>query len=141
LPEWQFSQAGNNKATQLVVADDSSDHSSFSRRMESSYPTAEKLVMTQEPLYQESSRRNRKLIIRSLVAACLLLGGVVIGLAISYSRQQNSNKDLENLVKSIQEREKKSQLPQAVTKPNPAPQVQKRKKEKSKRKVKDQKNR
>src|SRR5215471_15717077 len=82
---------------------------SFSQRIE---PTA----LLKEETTREKS--NRKLIIRSLVAACLVLGGVIIGLAISYNRQQTNKQDLERLVKSIEDREKRNQQG-TITKTNP----------------------
>ncbi len=47
---------------------------------------------------------------RSIAAACLLLGGVIIGLVISNNRQQKDSAALDQLVKQIQERDKKNQL-------------------------------
>jgi hypothetical protein len=60
------------------------------------------------------SRRNRrnihggKLVMQGLVAACLILGGIVIGLLIS-NRELKQQQDLDNIVKQIQEREKAKQ--------------------------------
>lgn len=47
-----------------------------------------------------------KLAVRAIIAACLLLGGVVIGLVISYYNQKSSARDLDALVKQIQDRDK-----------------------------------
>lgn len=54
--------------------------------------------------------RSRARIMTGLVAACLLLFGVVIGLAISNYRQSTQSKALEDLVRNIQEREKNKQV-------------------------------
>lgn len=51
----------------------------------------------------------------SLVAACLLLFGVIIGLYINNNKQQSQNKALEDLVKQIQERELSRQASAPVT--------------------------
>lgn len=51
----------------------------------------------------------------SLVAACLLLFGVIIGLYINNNKQQSQNKVLEDLVKQIQERELNRQTSAPVT--------------------------
>lgn len=44
---------------------------------------------------------------RAMLATALLLGGVVIGLVISYYNQKSSARDLDALVKQIQDREKR----------------------------------
>lgn len=51
----------------------------------------------------------------SLIAACLLLFGVIIGLYINNNKQQSQNKALEDLVKQIQEREISRQTSAPVT--------------------------
>lgn len=51
----------------------------------------------------------------SLVAACLLLFGVIIGLYINNNKQQSQNKVLEDLVKQIQERDLNRQTSPPVT--------------------------
>jgi hypothetical protein len=66
---------------------------------------SDRIVTTPLPV----KKGNSKFFVRSLVAACLILAGVVIGLAISYTFQQKNKKDLEKLVSQIQEREKASQ--------------------------------
>jgi len=53
--------------------------------------------------------RSRGRLMTGLIAACLLLFGVVIGLAISNYRQSSQSKALEDLVRNIQEREKNKQ--------------------------------
>lgn len=53
---------------------------------------------------------NSKLLMRSIVAACLVLGGIIIGLVISNSRHQKNSEALDQIVKKIQEREKRMQL-------------------------------
>ncbi len=52
---------------------------------------------------------NHKLVMRSIAAACLLLGGVIIGLIISNSRNQRDSAALDQMVKQIQERDRKNQ--------------------------------
>lgn len=66
----------------------------------------------QETLASVHLHRNSssKLLMRSIVAACLVLGGIIIGLAISNSRQQKNQAALDQLVKQIQERERRNQL-------------------------------
>lgn len=51
----------------------------------------------------------------SLVAACLLLSGVIIGLYINNKNQQTQNQKLEDLVKQIQQREINRQTAAPVT--------------------------
>ncbi|MDF2187874.1 hypothetical protein [Paraflavitalea sp. CAU 1676] len=58
---------------------------------------------------------NNKLVMRSIAAACLLLAGVIIGLVISNSRQQQDNAALDQLVRQIQERDRqKRELAQNI---------------------------
>ena len=57
----------------------------------------------------KKSRDTRKLVVRGLVAVCLVLGGIVIGLAISHSNNRSGNNELEKLVKQIQERQQAGQ--------------------------------
>lgn len=51
-------------------------------------------------------KKSNKTFMRLLVAACLILGGIVIGLAISNQLSKSDRKDLEALVNQIREREK-----------------------------------
>jgi hypothetical protein len=53
---------------------------------------------------------NQNAAIMIMGAVCLLLGGIIIGLAISNSKKESA-KELNNLVRQIQEREKLKQLP------------------------------
>lgn len=50
---------------------------------------------------------SNKLVMRSIAAACLLLVGVIIGLMISNNSQRRDNEALDQLVKQIQERDRK----------------------------------
>ena len=58
-------------------------------------------------LHAKKERGTSKLAVRAIIAACLLLGGVVIGLVISYYNQKSSSRDLDALVQQIQDREKR----------------------------------
>lgn len=60
------------------------------------------------PVVKHSGNRNR-ILLGSMAAACLLLVGVIIGLVISNSRQQQDNAAIGKLVLQIQERDKKKQ--------------------------------
>lgn len=53
-------------------------------------------------------RSGNKWLMRSITAACLLLVGVIIGLVISNSSQQRDNAALDQLVKQLQERDRKN---------------------------------
>lgn len=77
----------------------------FSEIVEQHHPRQEE-TLAPVPL----RRSNNKLLMRSIVAACLVLGGIIIGLVISNSRQQNNNAALDEIVRKIQEREKRLQL-------------------------------
>jgi hypothetical protein len=74
------------------------------------------IVEQHRPLQEETlapahlRNSNNKLLMRSIVAACLVLGGIIIGLVISNSRQQKNNAALDEIVRKIQEREKRLQL-------------------------------
>lgn len=59
-----------------------------------------------ERLHPKRKTRSMRPLMLGLVAACILLFGVIIGLYISNMRQQSQNQDLENLVKQIQERDR-----------------------------------
>lgn len=51
-----------------------------------------------------------KLLLRGIIAACFLLGGVVIGIAITYNSQRSGNQaKLDRLVQQLHEREKQQQ--------------------------------
>lgn len=77
----------------------------FSEIVEQHHPQHQE---TLAPAHLRSS--NNKLLMRSIVAACLVLGGIIIGLVISNSRQQKNNAALDEVVRKIQEREKRIQL-------------------------------
>jgi hypothetical protein len=84
---------GAGSFTEQVAAD---YYSQYEERMPAMAPAPRRRMMT------------GKLVMRSLVAACLILGGIVIGLAIS-NRQLKQQQNLDSLVKQIQEREKARQ--------------------------------
>ncbi|NII26865.1 DUF4339 domain-containing protein [Pseudoflavitalea sp. X16] len=77
----------------------------FSEIVEKHYPQQEE---TLAPVIKQSNKSNR-ILMRSIAAACLVLGGIIIGLVISNSRQQKNNAELDLLVKQIQEREKRKE--------------------------------
>jgi len=61
------------------------------------------------PMRNQSGRKHL-LLMRSIVAACLLLGGIVIGMALTYSKSGSENqKALDQLVQRLQEREAQRQ--------------------------------
>lgn len=63
-------------------------------------------------------RNNRKqvMLMRGIVAACLLLGGIVIGMALTYSNNRSSSQQaLDQLVQRLQEREAQRQANTAGT--------------------------
>jgi hypothetical protein len=72
--------------------------------------TSDKDLYTQlqenERLRPKRKTRSMRPVMLGLVAACILLFGVIIGLYISNMRQQSENQDLENMVKRIQERDR-----------------------------------
>lgn len=95
------SAAANLAATQETPA------AIFSEIVDRTYPRQEeKLARNLQP-----GTNNHRLLMRSIAAACLLLGGVIIGLVISNNRQQKNSAALDQLVKQIQQRDKKNQLP------------------------------
>ncbi len=92
----------DNKAT---VTQATTPVAGFSKIVEQHRPQQQE---TLAPAHLRSN--NRKLLMRSIVAACLVLGGVIIGLMISNSRHQKNSEALDQIVKKIQEREKRLQL-------------------------------
>jgi hypothetical protein len=59
---------------------------------------------------RNQSERKRLLFMRSIVAACLLLGGIVIGMALNYGKGGSANQQvLDQLVQRLQEREAQRQ--------------------------------
>lgn len=78
----------------------------FSEIVEKNHPRREE---TLAPIVPRGANK-QKIVMRSIAAACLLLGGVIIGLVISNSRQQKESAALDQLVKQIQERDKRNQL-------------------------------
>ncbi len=59
---------------------------------------------------RNQQERKRLLFMRSIVAACLLLGGIVIGMALNYSKSGTANQEvLDQLVQRLQEREAQRQ--------------------------------
>jgi hypothetical protein len=100
--EMAANPATTNKAVATQVA---TPVPGFSEIVEQHHPQQEE---TLAPAHLRSS--NNKLLMRSIVAACLVLGGIIIGLVISNSRQQKNNAALDEIVRKIQEREKRIQL-------------------------------
>lgn len=94
--------AVDNKATATPTT---TPVAGFSAIVEQHHPQRQE---TLAPAHLRSN--NRKLLMRSIVAACLVLGGVIIGLMISNSRHQKNSEALDQIVKKIQEREKRLQL-------------------------------
>ncbi len=82
---------------------------SFSTLVGQSYNQQNKTTATL-PL-RKPARDNYKLLMRGLVAACLILGGVVIGIAITYNRQHSDNQaNLDKLVQQLQNKENTGQV-------------------------------
>lgn len=95
-----------NKATALAAREET-PVAVFSEIVDRTHPRQEEKLARN----LQSSTNNHRLLMRSIAAACLLLGGVIIGLVISNSRQQKDSAALDQLVKKIQQRDKKNQLP------------------------------
>jgi hypothetical protein len=76
----------------------------FSSLFQDKYSLQDEKIVDMRP---QKERKSGKLAFRAIIALCLLLGGVVIGLVISYYNQKSSSRDLDALVKQIQEREKR----------------------------------
>lgn len=96
-----------NKAAATLVAAEETPAAGFSEIVDRNHPRQEeKLAHNLLP-----GTNNHRLLMRSIAAACLLLGGVIIGLVISNNRQQKDSAALDQLVKQIQERDKRNQLP------------------------------
>lgn len=54
----------------------------------------------------DTSGRKHRFLMRSIVAVCLLLGGIVIGMSLTYSKSASANQQaLDQLVQRLQERE------------------------------------
>lgn len=69
-------------------------------------PDKELYAQLQESqLSRPQRKRSSRPALIGLIAACFLMFGVIIGLYISNMNQQGKNKELENLVRQIQERE------------------------------------
>jgi hypothetical protein len=79
-------------------------YNSFSSRLDSSFPIADVPSIPARPTEKLPVSRNPKTFMRAIAAICLLMGGIIIGLIISNSRQKTSAAELDNLVKRIQER-------------------------------------
>jgi hypothetical protein len=80
--------------------------------------TTDKDLYTQLQENQRSRprrRRSMRPVMLGLVAACLLLFGVIIGLYISNMKQQSQNQALEEMVKRIQERDQNRNTSAPVT--------------------------
>lgn len=60
-------------------------------------------------------RNQMTLLFRGAIAACLILGGVVIGLLISYSRQSPDHRQLDRLVQQMQQKENTKNTPATTT--------------------------
>ena len=92
------------------------DTPSFSTLVEQHYQSNEKNVTEDAPIPVIPRKRKAdtyKMLMRSIVAACLLLGGVVIGIAITYGTKDNTRQqELDRLVQQLQEKEQsKSNFP------------------------------
>lgn len=62
------------------------------------------------PVIATRNSRKHILLMRGIVAACLLLGGIVIGMALTYSKSSSANQEaLDQLVQRLQERESQRQ--------------------------------
>jgi hypothetical protein len=71
------------------------------------------------------SRPAMRPVMLTLMAACILLFGVIIGLYISNMKQQSQNHELENMVKRIQERDqKRNEAPPVAPQNLPVQEVQ-----------------
>ncbi len=80
------------------------------------------LPVTEENFIALAPRRKRgagKAVMLFLGAACLILAGIVIGLAISFNRQQSDKGKLESLVKQIQDRENNKNAAEKAPAPQP----------------------
>lgn len=124
LREEKMKQAENMAANPVVnikTVVETPASPGFSEIVEKHYPQQEE---TLAPVIRQNGKDNR-ILMRSIAAACLVLGGIVIGLVISNSRQQKNNAELDLLVKQIQEREKRKEtatqnLPSAAPVNTPA---------------------
>lgn len=90
--------------------------SSFAAIVDQQYQPKETAILPALPRKQKTD--TYKLLLRSIVAACLLLGGVVIGIAITYGTRNNGNQvALDRLVQQLQEKEKQKQQSPTVLQP------------------------
>jgi hypothetical protein len=118
LREEKIKQA-ESMATHPVVKPKEEKQTQVSVNEQYQQPAFSELVAEKIPVVQEvrlaaavanrPARNNSRVLMISIGAACLLLAGVIIGLAISNSRQQENSAAIEKLVKQIQERDKKNQ--------------------------------
>lgn len=97
--------AANAKATKTSLQSvEQTSH--FSSLIDKQQP-AETIPVIHNRNQQE---RKRLLFMRSMVAACLLLGGIVIGMALNYSKSDTANQEVLNqLVQRLQEKETQRQ--------------------------------
>ena len=95
---------------------------SFSSRFPGDEPLIDSVIPARDLKRVRRDKKNAAITV--IAALCLLLGGIVIGLVISNSRKESA-KELDNLVKQIQQRQKLKQVPVSI----PAPVVSEPEKE------------
>lgn len=100
-------ESANEPALNSYYQPEAEPVESFSQRLENKYSVQDEKVVSIRHKHQPSI--DRKLVFRAVIALCLLLGGVVIGLVISNANQKSKNKDLDDLVKQIRQRDQKLQ--------------------------------
>lgn len=111
LREEKIKQAENMAANPVISK--TPPVAAFSEIVEKHHPQQEEKLA---PVIAHKGN-NTKWLLRSIAAACLVLGGVIIGLVISNSRQQKDSATLDQIVKQIQEREKRNQQAAQVVPP------------------------
>jgi hypothetical protein len=94
---------------------------SFSQLLENKYSAQDEKVVNIRS--KQKTAIDRKLVSRIVIALCLLLGGVVIGLVISNANQKSKNQDLDDLVKQIRQRDQKLQEQSKASLPLSQPEV------------------
>ena len=119
LREEKMKQAEDMAANPVISNKATTGHTEtpaivFSEIVEKHHPQQEEKLA---PVTAHKSSSSSKWFLRSIAAACLVLGGIIIGLVISNSRQQKDNAALDQVVKQIQEREKRNQLAAQVVPP------------------------
>lgn len=108
--------AAAEAAAKKQTVKQSVDHAAYLPKEQTS-PNFSSLISTKQatetipviPMRNQNTRRHRMLM-RGVVAACFLLGGIVIGIALTYSKGHQSNQEaLDQLVQRLQEREAQKQ--------------------------------